>query len=123
MPRGGERSGRPGGTYENRSDMQAEPRTARGPQAPQYGGMKQRDAVTATPELPQPGELIPLDAPSQRPNEPVTAGLTRGAGPGPEILNPMPVQDDALYDLRALFAQYPEYTGLARLIGLAEDEV
>jgi hypothetical protein len=27
-----------------------------------------------------------LYAPSQRPDEPITAGITRGAGPGPEVL-------------------------------------
>lgn len=30
--------------------------------------------------------VTPLSAPSQRPGEPVTAGLAIGAGPGPEIL-------------------------------------
>jgi len=30
--------------------------------------------------------VIPIDAPSQRPNEPVTAGAASGPGPGPEIL-------------------------------------
>ena len=33
---------------------------------------------------PQP--VVPLFAPSQRPNEPVTAGIDRGAGPGAEAL-------------------------------------
>jgi hypothetical protein len=33
-----------------------------------------------------PGSLTPLDAPSQRPSEPVTAGAALGAGPGPDIL-------------------------------------
>lgn len=31
-------------------------------------------------------EVTPLFAPSQRPGEPVTAGIARGAGPGPEAL-------------------------------------
>ena len=30
--------------------------------------------------------ITPLFAPSQRPEEPITAGITRGAGPGPEAL-------------------------------------
>jgi hypothetical protein len=33
---------------------------------------------------PYPGELVGLDAPTQRPNEPVTAGLPNSPGPGPE---------------------------------------
>jgi hypothetical protein len=31
--------------------------------------------------------IVPLTAPSQRPNEPLTAGVDFGAGPGSEILN------------------------------------
>jgi len=31
--------------------------------------------------------IVPLTAPSQRPNEPLTAGSDFGAGPGSEILN------------------------------------
>lgn len=34
-----------------------------------------------------PPDLVPLTAPSQRPNEPTTTGLPLGAGPGPEILS------------------------------------
>lgn len=30
--------------------------------------------------------ITPLFAPSQRPDEPVTAGISMGAGPGPEVL-------------------------------------
>ena len=32
------------------------------------------------------GKLGLLEQPSERPNEPITAGLTRGPGPGPEAL-------------------------------------
>lgn len=31
---------------------------------------------------PQPGGMAPLDAPTNRPNEPVTAGASQGPGPG-----------------------------------------
>ena len=31
--------------------------------------------------------IVPLTAPSQRPNEPLTAGVDFGAGPGSEVLN------------------------------------
>ena len=40
-------------------------------------------APSATPQGPLPGELL-FDHPTQRPNEPVTAGLPVGPGPGPE---------------------------------------
>jgi len=36
--------------------------------------------------LPRPGEM-PYTGPTNRPNEPVTAGLPFGPGPGPEALN------------------------------------
>jgi hypothetical protein len=38
--------------------------------------------------------ITPLFAPSQRPDEPITAGIALGAGPGPEVLgmNPVPVE-------------------------------
>lgn len=38
----------------------------------------------------QPGGLGPLTAPTNRPGEPLTAGLQGGAGPGPEALAPPP---------------------------------
>ena len=34
-----------------------------------------------------------------------------------------PQFQDALFDLRAIAAEYPEYRGLQRLIALAEDEM
>jgi hypothetical protein len=48
--------------------------------APAMGGQPQQQAPQA----------IPLTEPSQRPNEPVTAGAARGPGPGPEILSGTP---------------------------------
>jgi hypothetical protein len=70
----------------------------------------------------QPGQLVPLDAPSGRPDEPVTAGLPLGPGAGAEAMTQMPTFDDELFDLRALAARFPEYRGLTRLIALAESE-
>ncbi len=39
-------------------------------------------------------EVVPLYAPSRRPDEPITSGISIGAGPGPEALGvrPMPVE-------------------------------
>ena len=53
--------------------------------------------------------MMPLDAPTQRPNEPVTAGLPVGAGPGLEA-NPFASigsSDDAVIAIRAAYAAYP----------------
>ncbi len=42
--------------------------------------------LAAGPQLPS---VIPLDAPSSRPDEPVTAGAPLGPGPGSEALGPV----------------------------------
>ena len=36
--------------------------------------------------------VTPLFAPSQRPDEPITAGIAMGAGPGPEVMGARPIQ-------------------------------
>lgn len=141
MPRGGRRSGQVGKPYPNRRDL----RTKQAPKAAQgqpYGEAKQQlDAQRAIPlsrtPAPQgvrPGppetaavagmvgggsvSVPPLNAPSARPNEPITAGLRTGPGPGPEALN-LPVQssedDQMLAVLRAFHQAYPN-SDIARLI-------
>jgi hypothetical protein len=69
----------------------------------QYGD-RERDmeAQAQVPMRPPPGppptpdDLGPFAGPTRRPNEPITAGITRGPGPGPERLAtyrpPEPVQ-------------------------------
>lgn len=55
---------------------------------------------TPTPQIPAPNPLenpaaanvVPFDAPTQRPNEPVTSGASMGAGPGIEALGIQPQQ-------------------------------
>jgi hypothetical protein len=126
MPSGGARTGRPGGTYANRRDMRS------GGDA-QYGDNVNKEAVQqATPGSPMsttptgipggvgPGDLVSLDAPSMRPDEPVTAGLPIGAGPGPADGNQVVNQD--LWRLRALAQRYqsPE---LLKLIAIAESRL
>jgi hypothetical protein len=65
-------------------------------QAPKYmaglgygqgGNMQQQQAapLAGTPEVP-PMPVVPLAAPTMRPNEPVTAGVDVGPGPGSEAL-------------------------------------
>lgn len=102
MPRGGRRSGTPGAQYGNRSDLQQGPRPMPPTAAPgqTYGvaaaQVRAQQAVpvgpTPTPTVPAApspaaptgtAPIIPLDAPTMRPNEPVTAGSPSGPGPGP----------------------------------------
>lgn len=84
------------------------------PPSKEYGERKQtqeimQGAPTATtrgvadPKLGRPAnpmsDITPLYAPTQKPDEPITAGISRGPGPGPEALGVnMPTQklSDAL---------------------------
>jgi hypothetical protein len=135
MPRGGRRTGTPGASYSNRSDLNrpVAPQAATGQQ---YGKRaEQMAAQRAMPIAPPPtdavptasppgatpatrglsapsgplaGQVVPLDAPSARPGEPVTAGLSVGAGPGPEVLGPLAgVRDDINAEIRALYSRFP----------------
>jgi hypothetical protein len=46
--------------------------------------------------------ITPLYAPTERPNEPITAGIPLGAGPGPEALGGRPVEGKLSDTLAAL---------------------
>lgn len=127
MPRGGMREGDPGKRYANRKDLQQSNR--------QYGEGKQLEQIKRAAPLPKrpttptapptreaapvpPGSLAPLTAPTMLPDEPVTAGLPIGAGPGPEALT-LQGGDDSLSVLRRIYTKYP-YEDLRRLIERAE---
>lgn len=110
MARGGRRAGTRGQGYANRSDLRAAlPLNA--PTGLPYGDRQKlisaQQAVPMAP-APTPGPAAPtpppaaagpgptpvpgaqpLLRPTERPNEPVTAGLPTGPGPGPEALGPL----------------------------------
>lgn len=52
--------------------------------------------------------VTPLYAQTQRPDEPVTAGIAMGAGPGPEILGLNQVNRERLSDTLAQLLPYDE---------------
>ena len=86
MPRGGKRQGTPGKGYSNRTDLQTNYDNAEMSAA---GGGEQMPPMNA----PNPGQMFPEDTPmlldpTQRPDEPITAGLSTGPGRGPEALDP-----------------------------------
>ena len=57
-----------------------------------------------------PQQPIPIDAPSQRPGEPVTQGAAAGAGAGTEVLNlPQQAQNTGMTNALALLNQLGEY--------------
>lgn len=127
MPRGGKRKGTPGSPYPNRSDL-------RGPGTPDipktftgqpYGAATQQAQVQGAgpPASPQPqapgatpeggppgvpaGGLGPFNRPTERPNEPITHGLSTGPGGGPEAVGLNPRNDAVSLQLRALYSQFP----------------
>lgn len=128
MPRGGRRTGTPGKTYSNRQDLNSNrsnvvPMMAAKGQ--QYGANKaQMDAQRAIPVAPPPAPatappvgpvgpgaatapgptLTPLGAPTQRPGEPVTAGVP--VGPGPNGIA-TPGADDLRLRLGAMYQAFP----------------
>lgn len=79
MPRGGKRQGTPGKAYANRTDMGMNYDQSAGSAA--AGGMQ--PAAPSGPPPPTPDDSPNLSAPTAYPDEPVTAGLPIGAGPGP----------------------------------------
>lgn len=82
---------------------------ATAPRPPATAPPPGRPTGPAMPTGPAPGEVVPLDAPSQRPDEPVTAGLPVGPGAGSEAnpFNNVGSPDDGLMALRAAYAAYP----------------
>jgi len=105
----------PGQTYgeagAQRRAQQAVPMGA--PQAPQVAPQQQQR---------QPLPVTPLNAPSERPDEPVTAGNPLGAGPGMESLpQPMPMgtapgsRQDLLNQVKYAYSKIPN-TALLQLI-------
>ena len=76
--------------------------------------------VGAPPTEPGGGvNITPLSAPTERPNEPITAGLPIGAGPGPEAMAPIGIEPGSRLDLalqvRAIASRYPNPALIALL--------
>ena len=117
--RGGKRQGAPGVQYPNRSDMRQAPRARPGQPygvaGQQLEAQQQIPLATQAQPAPapapapvMPGGLGPLNAPTTRPNEPITAGLTGGPGPGPEALGGFVAPEDPTISLlKGLLASYP----------------
>jgi hypothetical protein len=105
--RGGSRQGVPGRPYPNRKDLRSASKQKQLPikaaSGQPYGVRKQQEEAQRAQPLPaaatpdfagllqaaeafNPGERLPLDRPTERPEEPLTAGLPSGPGPGPEVL-------------------------------------
>ena len=136
--RGGPRQGTPGVSYPNRSDMRQPKVPVQGYTGGAYGSrVRQEEAQRAVPMAappPTPGQAAPVQAavaagpppgglgslldPTARPDEPLTAGLSTGPGPGPEVLSARG-DPDADY-LRAIYRAHP--TAALRSILAAMEE-
>lgn len=137
MPSGGPREPSPGGSYPNRTDLAKQPASA--PPGLEYGARKRlmdaqgsqpaagsgRPAPVAsrggTPLAAQlePGSVPSLDDPSAYPDEPVTTGLSAGAGAGPESLTVGGYGPESLSLLRLLYSKFPD-EDIRRLIEQTE---
>lgn len=77
-------------------------------QADQAGApMAKSNNAAAMPQRNPMADVVPLTAPSRRPDEPVTAGVDSGPGPGREILGLKNPTDVALQDLSKLARYMP----------------
>lgn len=141
-PRGGSRQGKPGKAYPSRTDLSA-PKPEAGINRPapgqQYGAATQQAAaMKAVPvQAPKGPDMATLDAQAMngwepvpgsptettRPDEPVTAGLATGPGPGPEVLPQIgpPPNPDTQKMIRQLpllqiLASNPDATAQTRML-------
>ena len=55
-----------------------------------------------------PSQITPLYAPSERPDEPITAGIAMGPGVGPEALGMTSIQTEKLSDILAKMLPYDQ---------------
>lgn len=135
MPRkaqhGGRRQGAPGQAYGNRTDLNQNRQPVQVASGQPYGARQEQVAaqkavplpdappVPASPPAPAPGSFGPFTRPTERPNEPLTAGLPIGPGPGPEAIGGAPnPQGDVEAQLLAMYRQHPN-NDLLRLIRTA----
>lgn len=137
MPRGGRRTGSPGTAYPNRSDLNAPlPQSAATNQP--YGRAGQQlasqkivpmapspiaaapPAAPSQPMVRPPGASGPFDRPTERPREPVTAGLPVGPGPGPEALGLGPPITAGAGNLAVVLGQLASASGDSNLAMLAQ---
>jgi len=139
--RGGARQGEMGKAYPNRTDLNQNRQPVQVASGLPYGQRQALEAAQASmplpdapsvpsasapvpprPQGPMPGTLGRFDRGTERPDEPLTAGMDMGAGPGREALarGVMLTQDDQLVSqLRALYSVFPS-SDVLRLLQVAE---
>ncbi len=79
-----------------------------------YGGSAEMDRVQQGAPMRGEAQVIPMDAPTMRPDEPVTAGAPFGPGPGPEYVF-RGQEDHVSAAIRAAYEMFPS-SALARMV-------
>ena len=77
---------------------------------PDVRGARASDVRAAAAQTP----VTPLYAPTQRPEEPITAGIPMGAGPGPEVLGINQPMTDTDSDRQRLISYLPALEVIAQ---------
>ena len=115
MPRkgkGGPRSGNPGTAYTNRTDLAADTQPVAVPTGQPYGEAGRQQAAMSQIGVPDLqgmlGSMPGLTDPSQRPEEPLTAGMPMGAGPGIDPMRGALQESGGVGLLRRLIAANPD---------------
>jgi hypothetical protein len=132
MPRarhGGRRQGAPGQAYGNRTDLNQNRQPIRVASGQEYGARQAQVAaqkavplpappVPASPPAPAPGSFGAFLRPTENPNEPLTAGMDIGPGPGRNAIAAAPnPASDVEAQLLALYRQNPN-NDILRLLRL-----
>lgn len=99
--RGGSRQGAPGQAYTNRSDLNQNRMPVQAAPGQTYGDRAGQERAQQAVPMGSPPSAVrasaapppPLNAPSSRPDEPLTAGMPFGEGPGPEAVARQPNPD------------------------------
>jgi hypothetical protein len=93
-----------GGGYGQRAELTSLASGAPMPQGPKAAPVPQLAPRQAMPPIPSVG----IFEPTQRPDEPITAGAAGGVGPGPEVLQtPVTAPNQLAVLARAMFAANP----------------
>lgn len=109
--RGGPRSGNPGTAYANRTDLAADTQPVAVPTGQPYGEAGRQESAMrqmGIPDLQAQLQALPgLLDPSARPEEPLTAGMPMGPGPGMDPMRGAMRESGGLGLLRRLVAANP----------------
>jgi len=102
--------------YPNRSDLRGGKVAKQAATGQTYGEAGQQMAAqSAVPmgrppterNVVAPGQMGGFTRPTERPDEPLTAGASFGPGPTPRTQYAPPTSDSVLMELRALYTAYP----------------